>query len=310
MKAGHIAKVNYRENPMTSTTTKGRTSLLEAQNPRALKAKFISLLRDNSRAHRIYKVFADFCEMSAISISNAFDKAQYEKREARYLQIVAGYSKEEVYRFAEMLGVFTLLCETGFRDHLGEIFMELDMGDDARGQFFTPYEISSMMAQLTLTDARSLIEQNGYITINEPACGAGGMVLAAAEAVQGLGVNYQQHIHVTAQDIDAQAVHMTYIQLALFHVPGVVLHGNTLSLETWGHWVTPAHVMGAWDLRLHRRFNQAEQVAHEVTPVELPALFAVDGDSKPLLGGANHIEMMGEVVKTVVNKRVEQLDLF
>jgi hypothetical protein len=42
--------------------------------------------------------------MSALSISSAFDKAQFETREARYMQIVKGYSAEEVALFPAAAG--------------------------------------------------------------------------------------------------------------------------------------------------------------------------------------------------------------
>lgn len=57
------------------------------------------------RRHRLHKVFADFCEMSAIAISNSMDLTQREKREARYLEIVREYERAEVERFAQLLGV-------------------------------------------------------------------------------------------------------------------------------------------------------------------------------------------------------------
>jgi hypothetical protein len=44
-----------------------------------------------------------------------------------------------------------------------------------------------------------------------------------------------------------RAVHMAYIQLSLLHVPAVVVHGNTLSLEEWGYWYTPAHILDGLD---------------------------------------------------------------
>lgn len=46
---------------------------------------------------------------------------------------------------------------------------------------------------------------------------------------------------------------MTYLQLALLHVPAIVVHGNALSLEEWEHWYTPAHVLGGWNARLRQR---------------------------------------------------------
>jgi hypothetical protein len=43
---------------------------------------------------------------------------------------------------------------------------------------------------------------------------------------------------------------MAYIQLSLLHVPAVIIHGDTLSLEEYAHWHTPAHILGGWRFRL------------------------------------------------------------
>ncbi|KAG1244373.1 hypothetical protein G6F65_021842 [Rhizopus arrhizus] len=46
---------------------------------------------------------------------------------------------------------------------------------------------------------------------------------------------------------------MTYLLLAVLHVPAIDIHGNALSLEYWEHWFTPAHALGGWSARLRQR---------------------------------------------------------
>lgn len=51
--------------------------------------------------HHLWRVFADFCEMAAISIANSVTIGPVrDKREARYMDIVSHYSKEMVIGFA------------------------------------------------------------------------------------------------------------------------------------------------------------------------------------------------------------------
>jgi hypothetical protein len=221
--------------------------------PEACKKEIASLLRDNARRHRLHRVFSDFCELCALAISNSTDKLQFDVREARYLQIVSAYERDEVLRFSRMLASLVEWLECGLADCLGELFMSLDLGDHFKGQFFTPYAISALMAGITVGDVRDKVARQGFITLCEPTCGAGGMVIACADAIHTQGVNYQQAMHATAVDVDATAVHMTFVQLALLHVPAIVVHGNSLSLQEWSHWVTPAHVLGGWDRRLRAR---------------------------------------------------------
>ena len=189
------------------------------------------LMRTAAYRHRLHQVFADFCEMSAISLSNAVDLKHREAREARYLQIVGRYERAEVELFPQMLARLVEGLEAGPFDFLGQLFMGLELGNHWTGQFFTPFEVSRMMAGLNVgtLSADDIEALGGFITVNEPACGAGGMVLAVADALARQGINYQRQMHATLQDIDSTAVHMAYIQCSLMHIPAIVLQGNTLT---------------------------------------------------------------------------------
>lgn len=45
---------------------------------------------------------------------------------------------------------------------------------------------------------------------------------------------------------------MCYLQLSLWHIPGVVIVGNTIAGEAREVFYTPAHVLGGWNYRLAR----------------------------------------------------------
>ena len=51
---------------------------------------------------------------------------------------------------------------------------------------------------------------------------------------------------------------MCYVQLSLWHVPGEVIVGNSLSWELREVWYTPAHTLGLWNIRLKRQASEAE----------------------------------------------------
>nr|WP_277990856.1 N-6 DNA methylase [Chromobacterium haemolyticum] len=136
--------------------------------------------------------------------------------------------------------------------------MNLELGDSWKGQFFTPYEVSYLMAAINMGDRAPVeIEKKGFITLCDPCVGGGAMVIAAAHALQDAKINYQQHMHAVAVDIDIVAVQMAYVQLSLLHIPAVVYHGNSLTVETWSTWRTPAHVLGFWDVKLRRAGDAA-----------------------------------------------------
>lgn len=231
-------------------------------------------IRELSHRHGTYNVFADFCEMSAIAFSNVVDKRQYKDREERYMRIVKKYEKEEANKIGYMLGMLTMEMEKEPRDVMGELFHELELHNEHAGQFFTPYNICRMMADMTFDDnAKSIVEKRGYITAHEPACGSGAMVIALADSMYMSGINYQQALHVTAVDIDSRCVHMAYTQFSLMHIPAIVYAGDTLSMEMRDVWYTPAHIIGNWDYKLKKSEFQNDAkyiVSSDTVPKQEP----------------------------------------
>lgn len=217
-----------------------------------LEKQFIGLLKTIESERRLDRVFFDFVELSAIAISNGVDKAQFTEREAIYMNTIGRYTKDEALIFKKCFHLLAEIMDQGFGDHLGELYMSLDLGNDRLGQYFSPYDLSRLTAALTLDEKRitSIINERGYITLNEPTTGGGGMIIAAAHIMQNIGFNPQQHLHVTCQDVDITAVYMTYLQLSLFGIPAVVIHGDVLKLEERSHWYTPFHIMHGWSRRL------------------------------------------------------------
>jgi type I restriction-modification system DNA methylase subunit len=71
------------------------------------------------------------------------------------------------------------------------------------------------MAELTLAHVDQVIAANGFVTIAEPACGAGGMVIAAADVIASKGIDIGRHLYVEATDLSPMAWRMAYLQLSL-----------------------------------------------------------------------------------------------
>ncbi|WP_233874930.1 N-6 DNA methylase [Paraburkholderia adhaesiva] len=247
----------------------------------------VEIMRGLFLRHNPYSVFADFIEMSAIALSNRFDFAQRDGREKRYLEIAKGYTPEEVTKIANMFAEL-LMCYRertdelgspglGMRhqfnndvDVLGKLFSTLEIGNDRMGQFFTPGCVQNFMAQMALHDedkVREQLREHGFVTVLEPACGAGGMVVALAEAFHNLGFNYPTQFHATCVDKDRLCVHMTYLQLSLRGIPAIVVHGDSLTLQTWATWYTPPHIFLGWNAKLQKR-REAERAQKAVEQAE------------------------------------------
>jgi len=263
------------------------------------------LLRKAAYRHPLHQVFADFVEMSALSLSNAVDLRQREKREARYMEIVRRYEKHEAALFPQMLACVVDALDEEPHDFLGQLFMSLELGNHWKGQFFTPGAVAELMARINLAGltAEDIAQRGGFITVSEPACGAGAMVIAMSKAMTDLRLNYQQLMHVTAQDLDSTAVHMSFVQASLLHIPAIVIQGNTLTLEEREHWFTPAHILGGWDFKLARRMRAAA-AAVPAQPVR-PSPPALADETEPIFE-----DILASQRNAIVADRAGQLALF
>lgn len=221
---------------------------------------FLDVFGQLTNRHRSWDVWRDFITMFACSLSNPLDKEHRHKREELYLQTVKKYKKQEQDLFPELAAQTVLaLEENPEQDFLGSIFMSLNLGNEHNGQFFTPYDVCKMMAEVTMDGVLLKVERDGYISINDPCCGAGATLIAgihtAREQLEKANLNYQDHILVVAQDIDEVVALMCYIQLSLLGVAGYVKVGNSLTDpitctdDKENYWFTPMYFSNIWMLR-------------------------------------------------------------
>jgi len=183
--------------------------------------------------------------MSAISIRCCTDLIYKIKGEKRYKDILGSYNDKEKEMFPKILGELVMALETP-GDYLGEVFMELELGNKWKGQFFTPYNLCLLTASVAIQDMKDKIREKGFISLNEPACGGGAMIIAVAQIMREKGFNPQRQLKVIAQDLDQKAVYMSYVQLSLLGIPAQICHANTLSLEVFDVWETPFYVINGW----------------------------------------------------------------
>ena len=231
-----------------------KTKPTPPNTPAGYRKEITSTLRKLSGRHDVHRIFSDWMEMSAIALAK-LDLNQAEAREARYMQIVKQYSREELDQFCKMLAWLVLLLEAEPRDQMTKIFEELELGNKHTGQFFTPWEVSFFMAKMTVAGGslKKQADDEGFITMMEPCCGAGGIILAFALACKDEAIDYQRQIHVTAVDIDARCVHMSFVQCALMGIPAIIHRGDTLANAFSETWYTPMHIMNGWSRKLHAR---------------------------------------------------------
>lgn len=201
--------------------------------------EIIKLMKSMAGKYRLHNIFSDFCTLAACTISNSVDMQQWQSREDMYMKTIKKYEKNEANNFAKILAlVVDGLSGSRMGDFLGELYMKLEISNKDSGQFFTPYDVSKMMAQMLDYETHQ-----GTIELNEPAVGSGGMVVAYAESMRSKGINYQEKLRIVCNDIDYQVVKMCYIQLSLLGVDAIVMQGDTMTQKFNEVWYTPMHLI-------------------------------------------------------------------
>lgn len=193
------------------------------------RKEFLRVFRQLTYRHRSWDIWSDFIIMFACALSNPVDKDHFDEREALYLRTIKRYNKQEQPLFSE-LAAYTVVAleENQEQDFLGSIYVEK-------------------------------VKKDGYITLNDPCCGAGATLIAGIHAarkrLEKVNLNYQNHILVAAQDIDMVVALMCYIQLSLLGVAAYIKVGNSLtepmtendSLDNY--WFTMMYFSDIWSMR-------------------------------------------------------------
>lgn len=222
---------------------------------------FCNKFRPLTELRSDHEVFSDFCEISALSLRQPFEKSP--KIEERFHEILKLYPEKAATRFVDLLGTVVLALEEKPRDFLGECFHALELHNHYKGQFFTPYHVSHLIAEISLNGVKEHIEEKGYFTLNEPCCGSGAMIVAAYDVLRSQGINPTSSMWVAAQDIDYKCCCMAYIQMSLLAIPGVVVWGNTLTLENREQWLTSGFYMFPWSVRLMKETAEKRRKPEE-----------------------------------------------
>lgn len=262
--------------------------------PAELRKQFIKTFTRLAHHRERHDVLADFLEMAfcAVRKTTLPEGPAADAIEERYMAVVRRNKVEDVRGpMPELLGITRLAVQAGGCDFLGQVIVELELPNQHMGQFFTPYDVSRMMAEMTFDTVDEIIAEQGFVTVLEPACGAGGMIIAAADVLEARGFDIGRQLYVDATDISPTCFKMSYLQASFRGIPAIIRRGNTLSLERFEHAVTPVffgfyatHKEGfdAWqrgegrgavsyDAEIAQRDAEAQLAEPEPPAPELPA---------------------------------------
>ncbi len=203
------------------------------------KKEIIKIIQEMEGSYSAHEIFSDWVRCAALATSNACQirqNAVWQAREEEYIRTMKKYPLEQRKRFAEITVLLIFALEE-MRDVLGKVYMELG-GSKSMGQFFTPFHISELCAEVSLEHWK----QGEIYKLNEPTCGSGGMIIATASGLRKKGINYQKVMEVIAQDLDWRGVYMCYLQLSYLGIKATVVQGNTLA-EPYSDKTEESHIL-------------------------------------------------------------------
>lgn len=215
------------------------------------RRQFVSVFRNTARNLRRWEVFSDFITLAASELDMA--RIRTPENIERSREICAKYSESDINNMHALFGLMICALEAKFHDFLGAIFMELELGDDRNGQYFTPYNVQSLLARLLMPDVDETIRREGFVTVSDPASGAAGMIVAYAELLLEAGYNPSEQMFGSCIDIDPIAADMAFIQLSLLGIPAEVVTGNTLTMQLNRVRYTPVYYINNFEKRLEEQ---------------------------------------------------------
>lgn len=209
------------------------------------KKEFLTIFRELCRSRQPWQVWADTITVMACSLANVVDKTEprHSDREKEYADCIKRLGGVE-----KPANLFAIVVEALERnpdqDFLGSLYMELELGNHWKGQFFTPYNISRMMAEMTLGNCQEQIDKEGWISMGDPTVGGGSMLIAGANTIRRQKVNYQNRTLFVGQDIDRIVAMMAYIQISLLGCPGYIVVGDAMLNPIVGSFLEPIEKEG------------------------------------------------------------------
>ena len=212
------------------------------------RSRFIHVFKDTGRHLGRWEVFSDFLSLAASELDMARIRAPESMAHCR--KICARYDASDIANMQEMFCMMVCALEAKFHDFLGAIFMVLELGDNFRGQYFTPYPVQSLMARMLMPGVRDTIRREGIATVSDPACGAAGMLIAYAECLLEADINPSMHMFGSCIDIDPVAADMAFIQLYVLGIAAEVVTGNTLTMQIRRVRYTPVYYLNEFEKRL------------------------------------------------------------
>ena len=197
------------------------------------KKELINIINELSKTKDRKQVYDEILKMLTYSLAQAgsYNRTQ----EANFFKIIDTYTEKEQEELTKFLMILSYECTNNPEtDVLGEIYEEFNMQEKSKGQIFTPNSISKMLSDISMTkdEAIRIIDEDGYISISDMACGSGRLISESYNRLIDWGIEPNK-IVLFADDIDLRCCCMTFIQLDLKGANAIVRHRDSLSGKSY-----------------------------------------------------------------------------
>lgn len=211
---------------------------------------FVKLLPKVEPARDPKEIFCDVCRIFSLSLRGVatLDEKEKECIESQYMTFVEKYGKDGMEKVSVLFAYVIEALEKRRCDFLGQIYERLNATVKAFAQFLTPLSVARLMAHVTFVDGKP--EHGKIISMDDPACGAGALLIEAAEAFIESG-GRQGDLFIHGEDLDATACCISYVQFTLLGYPAVVRRMDTLAMKVMeGPWYTMGYFAHGMPMRL------------------------------------------------------------
>lgn len=194
--------------------------------------RFIKTLEGLAGRRSVVDAFSDVCAALACGIEQLSPNPQ--EREERFASTMAKYDADDRRVFGKLLAIVVQALELSRESFLGPVLEEIGASNTRNGQFLTPVDLAKLMGRIVSAPTATVAKHRPgeLVTLNDPACGAGVLMIQTAEELVQAGVP-KRDVYIICGDIDIRACDMTFIELSLLGYAARIEHEDALSMKEY-----------------------------------------------------------------------------
>lgn len=223
----------------------------QGENVISQETEFMLIVKKLTAVRSPRDVLTVLCRIAADRIDPALAGRTENREHAE--KLTGEYSPVEKEMLETLIRLLPQILQDNPRDYLGECVMSLELGNSAMGQYFTPRSLASLKFEILKQDYASEIRKHGFIIVQEPAVGSGGLIIKIANGLADAGFNPSAVLFVSCADKDVFAADMAFTQLSLLGIAAEVSTGDTLHMDFRKTRYTLAYWLNGFNERLKLR---------------------------------------------------------